>query len=135
MILRGEDARQQWHWTPYFVPREFECKHCHALLVETDLMDRLVLIRAQYGKPMIVASGYRCPTYNNSVSFTGLDGPHTRGAVDLSVRGTDAHRLLYVALSHGIRGIGVQQKGAARFLHLDMLPDDARQPRPWVWTY
>ena len=134
MILRGEDARAQWRWTPYFVPREFQCKHCGKLLVETELMDKLVLIRITYAAPMLVASGHRCAEYNVQVSTTGPNGPHTLGAVDLSVRGVEAHRLLSAALQHGMRGIGVQQKGSARFLHLDMLTD-AAHPRPWVWSY
>jgi zinc D-Ala-D-Ala carboxypeptidase len=134
LILRDDEARAAWRWDTYFSPLEMACKHCRKLLVNTDLMDKLCEVRVKYGKAMIIASGYRCPEYNVRVSTTGPNGPHTMGAVDVSVRGSNAHELLTAALACGVRGIGVQQVGAARFLHLDMLTDPGH-PRPWVWSY
>jgi RimJ/RimL family protein N-acetyltransferase len=39
------------------------------------------------------------------------------------------------ALALGFTGMGFQQKGNSRFLHLDDLPDAPGQPRPTVWSY
>lgn len=94
-------------------------------------MARIQMLRDAYGKPLGVSSAARCPTHNAKVSKTGLTGPHTTGrAVDLSVDRADAYRVLALALSMGFTGIGVQQKGDGRFIHLDDLPGANR-----LWSY
>jgi zinc D-Ala-D-Ala carboxypeptidase len=99
-------------------------------------MDSLEQLRSAYGKPMPITSGYRCPKHNAAVSNTGGDGPHTTGrAADIGVRGSDAKRLLSEALKLGFTGIGINQKGNARFIHVDDLPNGATCPRPTVWSY
>jgi len=125
-----------WQW-PHFSPRELMDKTSGAIIVETDFLDRLERARAQYGRPMIINSGYRTPEHNAAVSPTGEDGPHTTGrAVDVRVYGAYALELLRHALDVGFTGIGVKQVGdfASRFIHLDDLeaPD---YPRPTIWTY
>jgi len=41
--------------------------------------------------------------------------------------------LLKIALEEGMTGIGVQQKGSGRFLHLDDVTEEIQ--RPWIWSY
>lgn len=84
---------------------------------------------------MPVNSGARCPAYNNKVSGTGLTGPHTKGAIDVGVRGDQALTVVRIALEEGFTGIGVSQKGDKRFIHLDDLPNAPGQPRPTIWSY
>lgn len=99
-------------------------------------MDRVEELRVRYGKPLRVTSAARCPDHNSRVSGTGRTGPHTTGrAIDLGVSGADAYRVIQIALELGFTGIGVQQKGAGRFVHLDTLPNAVGCPRPWVWSY
>ena len=58
-------------------------------------------------------------------------GPHTTGlACDVGVKGADAHKLLKLALNQGFMGIGIQQKGNGRFLHLDTASEYGR-----LWSY
>lgn len=124
-----------WSKYPNFTREEFKCPHCERCYMSEHFMDRLQKTRTEYGRPMIVTSGYRCPEYNNQISSTGLDGPHTTGrAVDIHVYGNDAHRLLYHAFQNGFSGIGINQKGdrSGRFIHLDTLENP---PRPNVWSY
>jgi len=116
---------------PHFSEDELRCHHCGMQGMDPEFMDLLERIRVVYGKPMRLSSAYRCPDYNEQVSTTGRDGPHTTGkAVDVLVAGADARELVAVALQMGIQGLGVKQKGlwAARFLHLDTLA-------PRVWSY
>jgi uncharacterized protein YcbK (DUF882 family) len=97
-------------------------------------MPKIVQLRRQLGFPFVVTSAYRCPHHNARVSSTGSAGPHTTGrAIDIAVQGKQALDLLHAALeSRQFTGIGVNQKGAGRFLHLD----DLVQPgRPAIWTY
>lgn len=135
VILRNDDARAAWRWAPYFKPDEFACHHCGELLVDSSFLDSLVLLRRSYGGAMVISSGYRCPAYNAKVSTTGYEGPHTKGAIDVSVRGGDALRLVTLAPACGITGVGVNQKGGGRFIHLDSLPNAEGCPRPFIWSY
>ena len=127
-----------WRW-PHVDPRkEWACKGTGQIVVETDFLDRVEQLRARYGRALIISSGYRSPGYNQSVSTTGADGPHTTArAVDLLVAGADALRMLQLALELGFTGIGLKQHGRmpGRFLHLDDLPQLPERPRPWIWTY
>jgi len=120
-----------WH---YFTEKEMRCKcGCNSVMMNPAFMYKLDDMRRQAGFPFIVTSGYRCPAYNDRISSTGRDGPHTTGkAVDIAVQGNEAHTVLKLAMEHGMKGIGVSQKGDSRFLHLDLLTEP---PRPNVWSY
>ena len=106
-------------------------------------LDKLEALRVDYGKPMVISSGYRCPEYNAEISRrTGRNGPHTfiaydSIAVDVVVFGSDAYRLEQLALGRGWLGKREQQKGPrmGRFIHLDCIPPGGDHPRPWVWSY
>jgi len=123
--------------TEHFTDAELSCRHCGRQEMDPEFMERLEAIRREYGKPMVVTSGYRCPEYNLRVSRTGASGPHTRGrAADIAVRGGNALELIAIAMKHGCTGIGVLQHGTHRMVHLDDLPDESpRSPRPWIWSY
>ena len=120
----------------YFSMEELTCScGCGRMEMDADFMARLVTLRRELGFPFPVTSGYRCPDYNDEISGTGRDGPHTTGkAVDIQVVGSEAHKLLGSALGAGITGIGVAQSGdhSGRFLHLDKLSGPTR---PWIWSY
>ena len=123
--------------TKHFSREELQCKcGCGRMEIPASFLEKLEELRVAYGKPMPVTSGYRCPSHNADVSDTGEAGPHTLGAVDISVAGADVHRLLQLAFIVGFTGIGIKQKGpfSGRFVHLDDLPATTH-PRPRVWTY
>lgn len=120
----------------HFKVSEFNCSHCGENRMDTAFMEQLDELRHMYGKPLTVTSGYRCPEHNAAVSSTGRTGPHTTGrAADLAVDRANALQLLKLALALGFTGIGVQQKGGGRFLHVDNLPNAPGQPRPTLWSY
>jgi zinc D-Ala-D-Ala carboxypeptidase len=120
----------QWQ---YFTNEELQCKHCGEMHMKNTFMAKVVAMRRELGFPFIVTSGYRCPAHNMAVSHTGATGPHTTGhAIDLAVRGEQAYKLMECALRVGMTGIGVNQRGEHRFIHLDDLEIDTR---PWVWSY
>lgn len=126
-------------WTKYpnFSEAEFRCKHTGRNEMKPDFMEKLQTLRTAYGIPMVITSGYRHPSHHiERKKPAGSIGPHTTGrAVDIFVRGHDVYALTKLAMEHGFTGIGLRQHGASRFLHLDDLPNAARQPRPWIWTY
>lgn len=121
--------------TPHFSTDELACKCGCGLLPPMRSIERLERVRVKAGFPFPITSGARCPDHNAKVSGTGRTGPHTRGAFDIGLRGAQALTVMRLALEEGFTGIGVSQKGATRFLHLDDLPDAPGQPRPTVWSY
>lgn len=117
----------------HFTMKEFSCRCCGQNHIEETFVDKLDELRDRVGFPLVVTSAYRCPSHNARVSSTGTTGPHTTGrAVDLAVDRGRAYEVLRVAFSMGFTGIGVNQRGSGRFIHLDDLMDG---PRPTVWSY
>ena len=49
--------------------------------------------------------------------------------------GTRALEIISKARDFGFTGIGVNQKGNARFIHLDISKDSQGRPRPHIWSY
>lgn len=116
--------------TENFTREELACKcGCDRMEIPLDFVKWLQVVRTDCGFPFPITSGYRCPDHNARVSGTGRDGPHTIAAVDIALTGEQAIKLLASALKYGFTGIGVQQKGAGRFIHLD------RRAVPAIWSY
>lgn len=132
----------------YFTATERKCRCGCGLDLDPEFLRKLNRVRHKYGKPVRMNSGARCPEYNNEVSSTGLDGPHTtRRAADLGVSGYEVIALAWAAIRVAIldrllgrgqfTGFGLKQSGphGSRFVHVDDLPEQSGRPRPWVWTY
>ena len=112
---------------------EFACRcGCDSDGSEMDegLLEALQDIRTKAGFPFFITSGYRCPNHPVEARKT-TPGTHSQGiAVDIGVSRENALTVLKLALNDGrIKGIGVQQKGGGRFIHLDTRTD------PAIWSY
>ena len=129
-----------WRW-PHISPAvEWADRMSGQIVIETTFLDAFEQLRARYGRPIIIASGYRTPEHNTIVSATNSsDGAHTLAlAFDATVYGQHAFELLHHALGLGFfSGIGIAQTGspASRFLHFDAAPDRPAATRPRVWSY
>ena len=141
MIWTKENwPRGRW---PNFSFDELACTHSGLNEMRIDTMDRLQKVRTRYGRPVHLTSGYRDVTHPREAVKRDPEGnirggPHSTGrAIDVAVRGVEAVHLLTLALEVGFTGIGVDQRGDGRFLHLDDLQpeDDFHVPRPWLWSY
>lgn len=122
--------------TPHFSKAELACRCGCGMLPAQDFMEKVEKLRVRLGFPLPVTSAARCPEHNARVSGTGRTGPHTTGrAIDVAVRGSRALEVVRMALGSDFTGIGINQKGGARFIHLDDLPNKDGQPRPWIWSY
>jgi zinc D-Ala-D-Ala carboxypeptidase len=121
-----------WGLYPNFSAKEFDCSHCGKNEMRPEFMGKLQAFRMQYGKPMRITSGYRCPEHPLEAKKS-KPGAHASGlACDVGVDGQEAYDILKLAFQLGFKGIGVNQKGTGRFIHLDMLEE---APRPNVWSY
>lgn len=124
-----------WLLYPDFSLAELRCKHTGKCFMDPTFMERLQSLRNEFGKPMTINSGYRDRAHPAEAG-KGSAGVHTLGrGVDVRVQGADAVQLIGLALKHGFTGIGVQQKGATRYIHLDDVSGDARFSRPTIWSY
>lgn len=118
----------------HFKFEDFACHcGCGTNLMQESTIDRFDELRERCGFALFVNSGYRCPKYNAQVSDTGEEGPHTTGhAVDTPCDRGKAFIVLKNAVELGFTGLGFQQKGKSRYIHLD---DLTTSPRPNIWSY
>lgn len=124
-----------WSLYPNFSPGEFECQETGENEMQPEFMEQLQALRAMFGKPMIISSGYRSPRHSIEAA-KGKPGVHAMGkACDVLVSGEYALRLVGLAIKCGFTGIGVKQKGNNRFIHLDTGTIADGLPRPFIWSY
>lgn len=138
MLTRDEFLRRY----PNFKPEEMACKcgQCgpeSGLLVEPDSMDKLQAMRTGLGVPFYIISGYRCSNHPEERSkANSTSGAHPNGqGFDVRAAGAFALTIVEQARDYGFTGVGVNQKGKSRSVHLDDLPGSKAQPRPWLWSY
>lgn len=115
-----------------FERSEFACRcGCDRNEISDSLVDLVQEIRDQVGFALPVTSGFRCSNHPIE-SAKSKPGTHSKGiAADLAVSHTQARDVLAVALQLDKGGVGINQKGDGRFVHVDL--DMGR--RSLLWTY
>lgn len=121
------------NWDDYdnFSKSEFDCQHTAKNEMKPAFMDRLQALRYEYGRPIVITSGYRAPDHPIEAA-KAKPGAHASGrACDIAVGpGQDVHDLVRLAMRFGFTGIGISQRsGRPRFVHLDTLV------RVAIWSY
>ena len=118
----------------HFSDKELACQHCGKQGIDPEFLSILEAIREDVGFAMPITSGYRCSDHPIEAKKGATNhGAHVEGrAVDVSVAREQAFLVIRSALGRGISGIGIEQKGEHRFLHLDMA---VGIPRPRIWSY
>lgn len=116
----------------FFSKKEFLCQHCGQDGIQPEIVKVLDKMREQCGFPFVISSGYRCEDHPIEAA-KATPGTHQKGyAVDIAVRGANALAVIRSAMEHGIKRIGVNQKGSGRFIHVDCDPD---RQSPAIWSY
>jgi zinc D-Ala-D-Ala carboxypeptidase len=132
-----------WTKIKYFSKSELACpcgrENCKELPMNEEFMLALDALREEYGHPIHLSSGYRCPKHNMEVGGV-LGSYHTLGvAVDIAIYGKPAYDLLGHIFDMGFEGIGINQTGPynQRFIHIDkgFLANAQTKKRPAVFTY
>lgn len=99
-----------------FSTHEFRCKHCGALRGPTEaLLDVLQRLRDRVGRPLIIVSGYRCPTHNTRVGGATRSRHLAGDAADIP----PAYVTEAGARAAGAVGIGVRDGWV---VHIDTRP-------------
>ncbi|WP_163831873.1 D-Ala-D-Ala carboxypeptidase family metallohydrolase [Spartinivicinus ruber] len=124
------------HPWPYFSRHELACRcGCGQCVMQPAFMERLITLREACNFPLPVTSGYRCANHPAEKHKTH-QGTHQLGeAVDIRCRGQQALQVIQQALVLGFTGVGIQQKGSSRFIHLDASTATVYRPRPFIWSY
>jgi uncharacterized protein YcbK (DUF882 family) len=126
-------------FSKHFTMPELMCPcGCGRVDVDMEFIERLESLRTDSGIVMPLSSGFRCPTYNFTLT-TKMDGAHPSGhGADILACGEDAFCIMTAARDYGFTGVGVYQHGehSQRYIHLDDLNDiPDKRKRPMVWTY
>lgn len=120
-----------WSEIKHFAPWEFDSPDAPGSGDRMDLQFIRLLdqLRALYGKPLRINSGYRTKEHNEFVGGVPFSA-HTKGlAADVQVVGNEMrYWLIAKALELGFQRIGV----AKTYIHLDI---DQSLPFPRIWLY
>jgi uncharacterized protein YcbK (DUF882 family) len=104
----------------HFSKKEFDCQcGCGTGTINTILVQKLELVRQEYGKPMRINSGIRCLEHNRKIGSKDTSS-HIKcvaadvGCTDMSAR----HELLQILLKY-FKRVGVHKQ----FIHVDVDSD------------
>lgn len=113
---RGNDSQL----TPNFKYREFDCKcGCSTTKHNTELSNKLQILRDYVKKPIIITSPYRCPTHNSKVGGARQSRHMDGNAADFIIENMDVWEIGKICESIGFNGIGVYDDG---YVHVDVRP-------------
>lgn len=115
--------------TPHFNSSEFRCSQPGGnFRISVELVTALERLRAYWGKPITITSGYRTPAYNATIQGAASNSYHTRGmAADISIAGVSVDEIDAVAEGLDLfGGRGIYRKDG--FNHLDV----GRTRQPWT---
>ena len=111
----------------YFKTKEFRCPCCKEVRASGYLIHLLNKVREEYGKPMIINSGYRCEKHNKEIGGS-QNSAHTRGlAVDIKCDNSPDRYILLPLLTKIFKRVGVYNG----WLHAD-IDESLSQKVMWV---
>ena len=116
----------------YFSIAEFDSPDApgSGVNMHQDLLELLDEMRAIYGKPIVITSGYRTKEYNATLKNSKPNSSHLKGlAVDIAIENSNQrYEIVRIAMLLGIKRIGTGEG----FVHIDI---DASKPSNVNWVY
>lgn len=101
-----------------FTVKEFQCKDkSDVILIDPELVVILQHIRDYFGKPVVINSGYRTPTYNKKIGGATYSQHQYGTACDIRITGVKPETIAKYAetLLLETGGIGIYKN----FVHID----------------
>ena len=118
-----------WSKVKHFTEDEFACKcGCGYNGPHPQLVAALDMVREEFGKPISILSGCRCPKHNAETPGAVEDSAHVRGyAADLRCLDSGDRLDLLKILPKYFSRIGIYKS----FIHVDCDPE---KPRHVAWV-
>lgn len=102
----------------HFKLNEFQCPCCHNVKLHPELFTRLLALRNEWGRPIIITSGYRCPEHNTAVGGE-KNSLHRAGlACDIKAAEKEQEILKILPLKHGFSKILCYPE--RKYMHIDV---------------
>lgn len=101
----------------YFKPYEVACKGTGEILVNSQALTALDLLRSRLGNPISLSSAYRSKYHNAKIGGAPKSSHLLSIAYDIQLKGQDKETIRRVAEECGFRGFGMRYK---TFIHCDM---------------
>lgn len=114
--MRANDVRISEH----FRLIEFECACCGCVRLHPELLKHLEGMRARWGEPLFVTSGFRCERHNREVGGVPKSLHRLGQAADVVVIRADQPRFLSLAKKEGFDEV-IAYPGRD-FVHLGLKP-------------
>lgn len=109
------------------------CNHlkCDKRSVKQAVLNMLEKVRVDYGLPMIVTSGGRCPYHPNEIHRKIPADHQKQYGVDIKINGLAmAMKIMAYAIKHGFNAFGINLKSG--FIHLGFRPNKNKIS---TWVY
>jgi uncharacterized protein YcbK (DUF882 family) len=114
----------------YFDESEFACECCGQVNISPILLEKLDELRHDYGYPIYVSSGYRCPAHNEEIKGEP-NSTHMRGlAADIYVDGDYEEFYRRVRGANSFDGVGYYP--IQEFVHVDVR-NESLTPNYYLW--
>lgn len=111
--------------TRHFSRREMQCPATLKCDMNEEFMANLEALRIDFGKPMIVTSGFRSREHNERIGGAPNSQHLFGNAVDFVVTSSsDRYTLIKLAIQYGFTGIGIGK---------DYMHFDRRKITPVIW--
>lgn len=119
-----------WMNVRYFTPKEFQCSCCGKENMDPEFITLLDEMRHRVGRPLTIASGYRCRNHPEERKKE-TPGAHNNGtAADIAISGgAERFEIIAEAVRVGMVGLGV----ANSFVHVDSGHPTAHRSAAWKY--
>ncbi|HQO94145.1 MAG TPA: D-Ala-D-Ala carboxypeptidase family metallohydrolase [Bacilli bacterium] len=105
-----------------FMAREFSCKHCGEVVVDTNMVENLQNLRTSLGVPIYITSAYRCLTHNRNVGSKDTSTHVSGQAVDFYLQYKRNGYQVFLEATKYFNGVGFYQSGVNpknSYIHVD----------------
>jgi uncharacterized protein YcbK (DUF882 family) len=100
----------------HFLLSEFECACCGRVMIDGAMAGRLEAARAEFGRPFVITSGYRCEK-RNAEARGAERSRHMRGLA-ADVRASPAEQDAIAAIAARLGFTEIIKGGAKNYIHL-----------------
>lgn len=116
----------------FFPAKELKCKcgKCNGGEMNDAFMAKIIQLRLNYNKPILLSSAFRCVEHNKLVSDSTKSAHCLGRAVDIYVNSGNKYEILRLAILLGFKRMGFGKS----FMHLDDMTEEEGYLQVW-WTY